>query len=110
MSLVTIRVLLIIFSLEKNLKQVSNIKVIPCKEAVPQHKLLVCDLAVKQPKVERRKFVPRLKTWLLRKPETKEAFEIKFKDKVIQESVKGVDSTWAHLKNCLLKTSEEVCG
>ena len=39
--------------------------------------------------VERRKFVPRLKSWLLRKPETKDVFEVKFKDKANQDSVKA---------------------
>ena len=93
-----------------HLKLVKDIKVIPSEEAVPQHKLLVCEIVIPKPKVEKRKFIPRLKSWKLREPATKELFEKKFNEKVPQDPLVGVDSTWNHLKERLLSTTKEVCG
>ena len=93
-----------------HLKLVKDIKVIPSEEAVPQHKLLVCEIVVPMPKTRKRKFVPRLRTWKLRDPGTSEIFEAKFKEKSSSDTLDGVESKWAHLKNTLLDTAKEVCN
>ena len=60
----------------------------------------------------KRKFIPRLKTWKLRDPTAKEAFEAKFKvSGSPDESVgAGVDSQWSDLKSLFLSSTKEICS
>ena len=44
-------------------KSVINVKVIPGEECALQHHLLVCDLKIITPKIKKRNFSPRLRTW-----------------------------------------------
>ena len=53
---------------------VRNVKVIPSEECVQQHQLVVCDFSVRIPKVKRRKFKPRIRTWKLKDPATASRF------------------------------------
>ena len=92
---------------KRDQKFVRDIKVIPSEEAVPQHKLLVCDLLPKP-----KPFTPKLRVWKLRDPHTKEVFQDAFKKKLEGNSspVTGVDNEWSQLKNNLLEASKDVCG
>ena len=54
-------------------KQVSNVKVILGEECASQQRLLVGDFRVSIPPQPKRKFVPRIKVWKLRDPESKQS-------------------------------------
>ena len=96
----------------RDLKLVTDVKVIPSEEIVPQHKLLVCDLKLTKPIIVPKIFTPKLKTWKLRESDTIESFQKKFEENLVSDSteVYDVESTWSKLKNTLLDTSKEVCG
>ena len=96
-------------------KAVTDVKVIPMKLCLQlQHQLLVCDFRVHMPRVAKRKFIPRLRTWKLRDPavasEFHEAFEAKVASDANQDSTVDVEELWSKLKNPLLEVATEVCG
>ena len=51
-------------------KHVRDVKVLPGEQVAKQHHMLVCDLCADIPPPANKKFVPRLKTWCLREPES----------------------------------------
>ena len=104
---------------------VHNVKVIPNEEVVQQHHLVVCDFAVRTPRVKKHKFVPRIRTWKLKDSATASQFHDIFKKKVAAASVVDtastnsnnvdtpaglVESAWSKLKGPLLEAATEVCG
>ena len=94
----------------RDLKLVQDIKVIPSEEIAPQHKLLVCDIKVKDNVVKTQSFVPRLKTWKLREEENKVNFERLFTEHVQGNTATTTEELWSCLKDGLLSTSEKICG
>ena len=52
-------------------KLVKDVKVIPGEEVFTHHKLVVCDLAVKSRKEKKKPYIPKLKVWKLKDPDTK---------------------------------------
>ena len=66
---------------KRNLKMAKDIKVIPSKECVPQHKLLICELRLKTPKPHPKPFSPKLRYWKLKEPTVQEEYERVFKSR-----------------------------
>ena len=98
-------------------RMVTDVKVIPGEECAPQHHLLVCDMLLDIPPLPKRKFTPRLKTWKLKDPATRERFKETFtqriassQEQVNEEITLDTEGLWANLRDNLLKTTEEVCG
>ena len=84
----------------RDLKLVQDIKVIPSEEIAPQHKLIVCDIKVKDNVVKTQSFVPRLKTWKLREEENKVNFERLFTEHVQGNTATTTEELWSCLNAC----------
>ena len=95
---------------KKHQKMVRDIKVIPSEECVPQHKLLVCDLQIKIPKIVPKPFTPKLRYWKLNEPEIKAEFELAFTSKVHLGDEAGTEEIWKQFKSAILGATEETCG
>ena len=92
-------------------KLIQNVKVIPREQAFTQHKLLVCDLALQQPKTKKKPFHPKIKVWRLKDPLIKEEFTRKCSERLQQEPQKeGIEDTWGRLKKSLISAAEDSCG
>ena len=91
-------------------RSVKDVKVICSEEVVRQHKLLVCDFKVCLSPPPKRKFVPRLRTWKLRKSETSSSFSLAFRFRAEDTASNDVESAWVKLKKPLLEAAEKVCG
>ena len=90
-------------------KLVTDVKVIPGKEAALQYQLLVCDITDVPPK-SKRKFTPRLKVWKLKDLQTSNHFQEVFNWHVsASAAVAATEDIWNNIKTGLLKTTE-VCG
>ena len=90
------------------MKLVKDIKVLPFKECVPQHKLLVCVLVIRMFKQKPKPFVPRLRRWKLKEPEVKARFEVcTEKLEAVDVSQGSVSTIWNHFKKALLV---DTCG
>ena len=94
----------------RDLKLVKDVKVIPGEECAPQHKLLVCDIQVKEEFVKPQTFIPRRKIWKLREAENKVKFEQLFKTKVQGNTATTTEEIWSVLKQGLLDSADEICG
>ena len=96
---------------KKHQKMVKDMKVIPSEECVPQHKLLVCDLRIKIPKIVPKPFTPKLRYWKLIEPEIKEEFEKVFTSKTanIPDDAE-TEAIWGNFKSAILGATEETCG
>ena len=92
---------------------VTDVKVIPGKEAALQHQLLVCHMRFDVPPKPKGKFIPRLKVWKLKDPQRRNHFQEVFNLHVsVSAGVPdaATEDIWNNIKTGLLKTTEEVCG
>ena len=89
-----------------------DIKVIPSKECVPQHKLLICELRLKKLKPHPKPFSPKLRYWKLKEPTVQEEYERVFKSKVnaFNNVETSTEEILNQLKTALLDTTNETCG
>ena len=96
---------------------------IPKEECVKQHYMVVCDFSVHIPRVKKRMFSPRIRTWKLRDPDTASLYQLAFKVKMIivaaavaiasgadADTANHVESAWSKLKGPLLDAATKVCG
>ena len=97
---------------KRNLKMAKDIKVIPSKECVPQHKLLICELRLKTPKPHPKPFSPKLRYWKLKEPTVQKEYERVFNSKVnaFNKVEASTEEIWNQLKTALLDTTNETCG
>jgi len=65
--------------------KVRNVKVIPNKECLPKHKLLVMDVRFSTTKRRQKKFEPRVRLWKLKEERTCEEYKSMVRDKVEEE-------------------------
>lgn len=88
-----------------------NVGSVPYEACIPQHKLMVCEVRVKeQLKSTRKTIVSKCKVWKLRDGDTGKTFQNKVTD-IAASRVKGdVEVEWKGLKDCLMSVAEEVCG
>ena len=96
----------------KHKQLVKDTKVIPGEEVFTQHRLVVCDLRLREALPKTKKpFTPKLRVWKLKDPEVREAYtnEVAMLLKSSESSV-GVEDTWSGLKSALITASENTCG
>ena len=79
---------------KKYQKLAKDIKVIPSEECVTQHKLLICELQVKIPKISHQPFAPKLRYWKLREEAAKKVYEVAFSTKVNIPDDAGIKEIW----------------
>ena len=94
-------------------KSVINVKVTPGEECALQHHLLVSDLKITTPKIKKRNFSPRLRTWKLRDPDIINTFTPIFNTKLEATQIDvspDIEEIWSKLKTTLLETTSVVCG
>jgi hypothetical protein len=93
----------------KDRKYVKNVKAIP---GMLQHSLLVMDVVSKEMgKKEKKKFVPRRKTWKLKDAEVKKQFEVKVAERWETDGDIWMDGNiWERYRDCVLAAADEVCG
>ncbi len=85
---------------------VKNCKVIPGEECLTQHRLLCCDLVIrnmKMPKIQREE--KRIKLWNLKNEQRRKQFEER-----PQENIAGATAGWMELSNAVMETAKKVCG
>ena len=91
-------------------KLVTDVKVIPGKEAALQYQLLVCDMRFDVPPKPKRKFTPHLKVWKLTDPLRKNHFQEVFSlhvsvaASVLHVPEAATEDTCNNIKTGLLKT------
>jgi Reverse transcriptase (RNA-dependent DNA polymerase) len=96
---------------------VLNVKVICDKEGIPeepillQHRLIVCDLVLKERVIQKLPvFESRCKVWKLKDVVVRRHFVEQVEKRAADRCVKDVDGAWNGLKSCLLEVSDNVCG
>ena len=100
---------ILISSTHKHL--VKDVKVIPREEIFPQHRLVVCDLNIKMPKVKKKPFIPKLRVWKLREPTIRALFALEIKKFLHEPSTAtGVEGIWTRLESALNKATDATCG
>ena len=96
------------------LKHVCNVKVIRNEECVTQHKLLVADIKVNGSSPKPRIVPPRRKVWKLRDSNIRNEFETyvnsNYTGHPLNQESTDVNMVWNKIKNCLLKSVDQVCG
>ena len=86
-------------------------KVISGEECVSQHRLLVCDIVVKNAKEVKRKYRPRRKVWKLNDEHLVRHFSAAVQKLASNKQCDdSVESTWATLRDSLLEATDETCG
>jgi len=90
-------------------KCVRNVKVIAGEECVSQHRLLVCDMELKELKEKKRVCSEKLKVWKLKDVTVKNLFQ---QEIVLQneETDRSADEVWTEARDNLLKATEVTCG
>jgi len=88
--------------------KVGNVKVIPNKDCVPKHKLLVMDMRFNTTKRRHKKFEPRV----LKEEQTCEEYKSMVRDKVEEDEWKHLDVNehWHKMKKIMMKTAQHICG
>ncbi len=91
---------------QSEIMKVKNCKVTPGEECLTQHRLLCCDLVIKNIKMPKiQKGEKRIKLWKLKNEQRRKQFEDR-----LQENVGGATAGWMGLSNAVKETAREVCG
>ncbi len=86
--------------------KVKNCKVIPGQECRTQHRLLCCDLVIKNMKMPKiQKGEKRIKLQKLKNRQRRKQFEER-----LQENIAEATAGWTELSNAVMETAREVCG
>ena len=92
-------------------KSLKDVKVIAGEECIPQHRLVVCDLALKVRREHKKPLVPRRKVWKLKDENVKQAFEAHVEESLSNMEVGStIEEKWSSLKACLLSATDSTCG
>ena len=92
-------------------KVVKDVKVVSGEEYVSQHRLLVCNIVVKNAKEVERKYRPRRKVWKLNDEHLVRHFSAAVQQLASNKQCDdSVESTWATLRDSLLEATNETCG
>ena len=92
-------------------KVVKDVKVVSGEECVSQHRLLVCDIVVKNAKEVKRKYRPRRKVWKLNDEHLVRHFSAAVQKLASNKQCDdSVERTWATLRDSLLEATDETCG
>ena len=88
---------------KKDRKLVTDAKVIPSEEVLPQHRIVISDVKIKSCKVEKQSFIPKRRVWKLNERDVKENFADDFENVTQRVNVEDhVENLWKSLKNDLL--------
>ena len=90
----------------RDLKEVSDCKVIPGENAVPQHKLVMAKVSFRVVKQRMKRGNPKTKWWKLKEEITKLAFVDAIKDKFGE----SLPMDWEITSNGIRAVGKEVCG
>ena len=89
----------------------SNVTVIQCEACIPQHKLMICVMKLKENVRKRREvFVSKCRVWKLKEADVHRNFQEKINAKADAEFEGDVENLWTKLKERLLEVADEVCG
>jgi hypothetical protein len=91
---------------------VRDVKVIASEECIPQHRLLVGIVELRE-QVKKRKtvYVSKCRIWRLKQIDMRKSFYEQIKTGAQGRSTEGdVETVWKELKNCLLEAADNVCG
>ena len=92
-------------------QMVSNVAVIQCEACIPQHKLMICVVKLKENVRKRREvFVSKCRVWKLKEADVHRNFQEKINAKADEELEDDVENLWKKLKERLLEVADEVCG
>jgi hypothetical protein len=92
-------------------KFVTDVKVIRSEECIPQHKLLVCAVKMKDRMTKRGEiFASRCRIWKLKEIDKQVLFLDKIRAGPALMKNGDVESAWKGLKDSLLKAANETCG
>ena len=92
-------------------KYVINWNSIGGLECVKQHKLVICDMKLKEQKRLKKKYEPRIKVWKLREWDIREKFKKMVKEEMgNRDCVEGVDGAWNEMRDVMRTAAKEVCG
>ena len=84
---------------------------IPEEPILLQHRLLVCDLVLKERIIQKTLvFVNRCKVWRLKVEAVRKRFVEQVEKRAADRSMQDVEGVWNGLKSCLLEVSDNVCG
>ena len=94
-------------------KVVKDVKVVSDEECVSQHRLLVCNIVVKNAKEVKRKYRPRQRVWKLNDEHLVRHFSAAVQKLASNKQCDdSVESAWATLRDfeSLLEATDETCG
>ena len=91
-------------------KLISDVKVIPGEECALQHKLLVADMNICKPNVQRKKFAPKRKIWKLKEYDTQQTFLTELRNCLVYNPESSVEEKWVALEKALLNATDKSCG
>ena len=92
-------------------KIIRDVKVIPGEEIFLQHRMVVCDLGICSERKKERPYVPKLKVWKLKDPDSREKFATSVTNQYETEGqTDGVQPKWSQLKRLLHSSTEAECG
>jgi len=97
---------------QENKAKVCNVKVIPNKECVPKHKLLVMDMQFNTTKRWHKKFEPRVHVWKLKEKDMKNTKAWSNTYKIVETEWKCFDEKehWQQMKNMMTDTAQVTRG
>lgn len=98
-----------IIAKRKSHKCFKNVRVFCNEECVKQHKLLVCEFVLRPEVKIRKRIEPKIKTWKLREPEYRGAFQTKIQEMGVFSEKEEVEKSWVEMKNNMLNAAESVC-
>ena len=94
-------------------KLIRDVTVIQQEECISGHKLIICDLDLKEGLNKRKmEFVKRCKVWKLRDDVTAGIFEeqVRTRAALVVEKPTGIEEVLRIFKECLTEEAIEVCG
>jgi len=93
----------------KDRKCIRNVKVIAGEECASQHRLLVCDMEIKELRERKRVCSEKFKVWKLKDATVKNLFqqEIALQD---EQTNRSADKVWIEARDNLLRAAERTCG
>jgi len=92
---------------------VLDVKVIPSEPCILQHKLMVCQVRVREQVRKRRgTFVSKCKVWRFESAEAQKEFGaiVQARDRTRDRSGGSVEKVWKEFRDCLVDGANEVCG
>ena len=94
---------------KSNLVEIKNCKVIPGDHVAPQHRLVVMDVNVRNPRGGNRNYEKKIRWTALRNPEKLQEFKTKVLNR-LTTTEEGVQGWWENISRVLRNVAREVLG